>query len=60
MSSKKDKISDRSIVKNLLKISLFCYIIYVLSIILHLYIKFQYQISNNERSVKRTKFLTDL
>jgi hypothetical protein len=35
-------------------------IIHVLSILLHLYIKFQCQISNNEGVVNKTKFLTDL
>jgi hypothetical protein len=34
--------------------------IYVLSILLHLCIKFQHQISNNEDAVKKIKILTDL
>jgi hypothetical protein len=34
--------------------------IHVLSILLHLCIKFQIQIPNNEGAIKKTKFLTDL
>jgi hypothetical protein len=35
-------------------------IIHVLSILLHIHIKFRVQIPNNEEAVKRTKFLTYL
>jgi hypothetical protein len=34
--------------------------IYVLSILLHLCIKFQRQIPNNEGAIKKTKFLIDV
>jgi hypothetical protein len=34
--------------------------IYVISILLHLYIKFQCQILNNKRAIKKTKILTNL
>jgi hypothetical protein len=35
-------------------------LIYVLSILLYLCIKFQFQIPKNEGAVQKTKFLTDI